>query len=145
LYRLYGWSKEERDQVFDKYGRDILWNSLPYPEALEVLEYLYNKYEISFITARPLFFRDVTIEWLNSHKINYHHISFTENKLGECQKLNVDVLIDDAPHYAEEFVLSNKPVILYEQPYNLHINHKLVYRARDWNDVKKNIESLCTT
>ena len=77
--------------------------------AVEILQQLFNQHQISIITARPLLFRDVTIEWLKHHKINYHNITLIENKLQACIHSKVDVLIDDGPHYAEEFALANKP------------------------------------
>ena len=101
---------------------------------------LYSNHIISFITARPEFFRDVTIRWLDHYKIKYHNISLVENKLVECQKLGVDILIDDAPHYAEEFVASSRPYILFDQPYNRHIDHELVYRAKSWLEIKNYLE-----
>lgn len=141
MYRLYGWSWEERDAVFQKYGEDIFWNSSPYPDAIEVLAHLYDQHTISFITARTEPFRGITLKWLDHHKINYHHIVLVENKLEACQKLEVDLLIDDAPHYAEEFAASSKPYLLYDQPYNRHVNHELVYRAASWLEIKKHIEN----
>ncbi|WP_372339185.1 hypothetical protein [Cohnella sp. WQ 127256] len=92
--------------------------------------------------ARPLLFREVTLQWLKLHKINFHSISLVENKLQECIHSKVDVLIDDGPHYAEEFALLKKPVILYEQPYNLSINNDFVYRASNWMEVKQHIDYL---
>ncbi|WP_165972288.1 5' nucleotidase, NT5C type [Paenibacillus piri] len=142
LYRLYGWDETERAAVYHKYGHDIHWNSSPLPMAVEILQQLYNHHRISIITARPLLFRDVTVEWLKLYNINYHNISLIENKLQECINLNVDVLIDDGPHYAEEFALANRPVILYEQPYNLSVTNDLVYRASNWIEVKKHIDYL---
>ena len=142
LYRLYGWDKAERDAIYNKYGHDIHWNSSPLPMAVEILQQLYNQHQISIITARPLLFRDVTMEWLKHHKINYHNITLVENKLQACIHSKVDVLIDDGPHYAEEFALANKPVILYEQPYNLSVANEFVYRASNWIEVKKHIQYL---
>ena len=142
LYRLYGWDKAERDAIYNKYGHDIHWNSAPLPMAVEILQQLYNQHQISIITARPLLFRDVTMEWLKHHKINYHNITLIENKLQACIHAKVDVLIDDGPHYAEEFALANKPVILYEQPYNLSVANEFVYRASNWIEVKKHIDYL---
>jgi uncharacterized HAD superfamily protein len=112
--------------------------------AVEILQQLFNKHQLSIITARPLLFRDVTVEWLNLHKINYPRIALVENKLQECIDAKVDVLIDDGPHYAEEFALVNKPVILYEQPYNMSVTNDLVYRASNWIEVKKHIDYLET-
>ncbi len=142
MYRLYGWSREERDQIFAKYGVDIHRESLPYPNALQNLEEMYRRHKVSFITARPEFCQDVTVEWFKYYNVNYHHLSFTEDKLAECQALGIDVLIDDAPHYAEQFVQSNQPFILYDQPYNRHIHHELIYRARNWMEVMQHIADI---
>ena len=125
-----------------KYGYDIHWNSTPLPRAVEILENLFIEHQISIITARPSLFRDVTVEWLKHYKIRYHNITFTENKLQECIDSKIDVLIDDAPHYAEEFALKNKPIILFEQPYNLSVTNERVYRASNWLEVKKHIDYL---
>jgi uncharacterized HAD superfamily protein len=144
LYRLYGWIKAEHDTIYNKYGHDIHWNSSPLPMAVEVLQQLFNQHQISIITARPILFREVSIKWLQHHKINYHNIKLVENKLQECIYSKVDVLIDDGPHYAEEFALVNKPVILYEQPYNMSITNDLVYRASNWVEVKKHVDYLAT-
>lgn len=140
LYRLYGWDKAEADAIYHQYGHDIHWNSTPLPMAVEILRELFGQHQVSIITARPLRFRDVTIDWLNHHRIDYHNIVFTDNKLQECINSKVDVLIDDGPHYAEEFALENRPVILLEQPYNVSVTSDLVYRASDWFDVIKHID-----
>ncbi|UVI33081.1 5' nucleotidase, NT5C type [Paenibacillus spongiae] len=142
IYRLYGWDHAEREAVYTKYGHDIHWNSSPLPMAVEIMQYLYDRHQLSIITARPMLFREVTVEWLKRYKINYHNLTLIENKLQACITSNVDVLIDDGPHYAEEFALLNKPVILYEQPYNLSVTHEFVYRASNWIEVKQHIDYL---
>jgi 5'(3')-deoxyribonucleotidase len=76
--------------------------------------------------------------------ISYHNIAFTENKLQECINSKVDVLIDDAPHYANEFAHRNMPVILFEQPYNISVNVDLVYHAPSWLEVNRLITKLET-
>lgn len=143
IYRLYGWDQAERESIYHTYGHDIHWNSSPLPMAVEILQQLFNQHQLSIITARPLLFREVTIDWLKFHNINYHNISLIENKLQQCIDSKVDVLIDDGPHYAEEFALVNKPVILYEQPYNRSVvANDFVYRASNWIEVKQHIDDL---
>lgn len=143
LYRHYGWNEKEMEVVYNKYGYDIHWNSTPLPMAVEILNSLSKVHKISIITARPLQFRDVTIEWLTLHKINYNYLVFTENKLQECIDSKVDVMIDDGPHYAEEFSQLNRPVILYNQPYNVSILYNnYVYRASNWNEVQNHINDI---
>lgn len=142
LYRLYGWNETEMEVVYNKYGHDIHWDSLPLPMAVEVLNSLSKSHKVSIITARPLQFRDVTIEWLTLHQIKYNDIVFTENKLQECINSKVDVMIDDGPHYAEEFSRLNRSVILYTQPYNLSVLSNYVYRATNWNEVQNHINDI---
>lgn len=142
IYRLYGWDQAERDANYYKHGHDIHWHSTPLPMAAEILQELSTQHQISIITARPLVFRDVTMDWLKHHGFHYNNITFTEDKLHECTRSKVDLLIDDGPHYAEEFVLANRPVILYDQPYNLSVTHDLIYRASNWFEVKSHVEDL---
>lgn len=142
FYRLYGWDNTEREEVYHQYGHDIHWNSSAFPMAVEVLQELFISHQISIITARPLLFRDVTINWLKHNGIRYHNIAFTENKLQECLDSQINVLIDDAPHYAKEFADKNIPVILFEQPYNTSVNIDLVYRASNWLEINRRINDL---
>lgn len=112
--------------------------------AIEVLGELSNHHQISIITARPLLFHDVTIDWLEHYGVKYHNITFTENKLEECINSKIHVLIDDAPHYATEFANRNMPVILFEQPYNISVNADLVYRTANWFEISGLIAELET-
>jgi len=127
LYRLYGWDRSKAGAIYREYGNQIHWESVPYPMAVGILQQLYEQHQISIITSRPMNFRDVTERWLVHYKIYYYRIVFTVNKFQECVSSNVDVLIDDGPHYAEQFVREGKPVVLYEQPYNVCIYGYSVY------------------
>lgn len=142
LYRLYGWSKSEVESIYHKFGHWIHWDSEPFPMAVEILQELYGRHRVSIITSRPVHFREVTVNWLTHHKIYYHRIVFTEDKFRECQNSHVDVLIDDGPHYAEQFAREGKSVILYEQPYNISVGANLVYRASNWLEVKRHIDQF---
>lgn len=142
LYRMFGWEEAESEAIYHQHGHDIHWNSTPYPMAAEILRQLFQEHRISFITSRPLRFREVTMAWLNRHNIPYHTLTMTVNKLEACVEANVDVMIDDGPHYAEQFALADRPLILYEQPYNRAVAHNLIYRASNWTDVKRHLDSL---
>jgi uncharacterized HAD superfamily protein len=142
LYRLYGWDKAKRDEVYYSFGHDIHWNSIPFPMAVETLQELFKQHQITIVTARPQQYQNVTMAWLEKYEIDYHHILLVEDKLQACISYGVDVLIDDAPHYAEELAAAQRPVILFEQPYNLSIANEYVYRAANWLEVKKQIDHL---
>lgn len=143
LYKMYGWNEVERESIYHRYGRDIHWESKPLPQAIEVLQQLYRRHRLSIITARPLLFRDVTLDWLAHHGIAYHDIAFVEDKLLQCTDSKVDVLIDDGPHYAQQFVQVGRPVILMEQPYNRSVSsHDLLFRAAGWSDVQAHLAAI---
>ncbi|WP_199620697.1 5' nucleotidase, NT5C type [Paenibacillus alkalitolerans] len=142
LYRLYGWDEEQHRDVYNRYGHDIHWNSEPYPMAVDVIRQLFQQHQISIITARPVMFRDVSIEWLKRHDVPYHNIVLTENKLEECIRSKADVLIDDGPHYAKQFAEQRKPIILIGQPYNTDVNNEYVFRVTDWVQVAKHIDLM---
>ncbi|MGO4375054.1 5' nucleotidase, NT5C type [Paenibacillus sp. 2TAB19] len=144
LYRMYGWDEAKRDAVYYQYGHDIHWNSSPLPMAAEILRELFQSHRISVITARPLHFMDVTARWLEHYDIPYHKLTLTEDKLQHCIDTHVDVLIDDGPHYVTQFAEAGRPVILYNQPYNLSVAHDSVYRAADWAEVKRLIAIVKT-
>ncbi len=56
--------------------------------------------------------------------------------------LDYDVFIDDSPLNAVKFLENNKKVILYSQPWNLHIiNHKL-YRITNLSEAIEKINFL---
>lgn len=142
LYRMYGWTREEIDAVYERLGHDIHWHSSPLPMAVEALQQLYSEHRLSFITARPTLFRDVTIAWLQRYGISYHQIAFTENKLQQCMENDVDVLIDDGPHYAVQLADAGIPVILIDQPYNRSVAHNLVLRAASWPEVQEHLARI---
>ncbi|WP_433617098.1 5' nucleotidase, NT5C type [Paenibacillus cellulositrophicus] len=142
LYKMYGWDKAESNVIYYEHGYDIHWNSSPYPQAIQTLASLSKHHNISIITARPTQFRDVTVKWLEHYSVPYNNIVFIEDKLKECMKLQVEVMIDDGPHYAEEFAQKSMPVILYEQPYNRFVKHEFVYHAANWSEVKAHIDNL---
>nr|WP_246627957.1 hypothetical protein [Paenibacillus oenotherae] len=136
IYRMYGWDQAERNQIYHRHGHDIHSSSVPYPLAPETIRNLYSKHQITIMTARPAMFRDVTVKWLDAYGIPYHNIVFTENKRLECEAASVDVLIDDAPHYANEFALLNRPYFLFHQPYNTTVQHEQVRRIFHWSEVE---------
>lgn len=142
LYRLYSWNEEEQESIYNRFGHAIHWESSPYPGAIETLNQLAKQHTITIMTARPSQFRQVTLKWLEHYGAEFHHIMFTEHKYKEFIHLGGDVLVDDAPHYAIEFSAHGLPVVLYNQPYNYHINNNYIHRASNWKEVKTHIELL---
>ena len=142
IYRLYNWSREERDKIYYQYGSAIHWESTPYLQSIETLKQLFNRHHVTIMTARPSQFQQVTMKWLEHYGAKYHKIVFTEDKYNAFRNIGADVLVDDAPHYALEFSQKGTPVILYNQPYNNQIDNDYIYRATNWKAVEEHINDL---
>ena len=141
LWRLYGWTAEQAWAVYTHHGHEIHAQSDPMPGAVTVMQAWYEQHQISIITARPAF-HDVTRAWLARHQVPYHALVFTQDKYAHCASHAVDVLIEDGPHYAEEFARHHRSIVLLDHPYNRGLTGGSIYRARDWREVAHHVEAL---
>lgn len=69
-----------------------------------------------------------TSDWLEKHRIPFSDICFVENKT----HVHADVYIDDAPHNVEALRATGAPVIVFDQPYNRHMDGP---RVSGWDEV----------
>ncbi len=143
-YEFYGWDEEMYEYVYRRHGHKIHWSSLPYPNAVAVVNQLSKKYRLTIMTARPDVFSRVTYDWLRHHRIEFNDLVFERDKFATCQTLNVDVLIDDAPHYAQEFSEKGKHFVIMDQPYNRQVEHSLIRRASGWQQVTPLLSSFAS-
>lgn len=145
LWRLYGWTPDQYRVMYTRHGHEIHEQSEPMPGALSVMQAWYEQHQISIITARPPAFHVVTRAWLDRYDVPHHAVAFAEDKYAYCTSHGVDVLVDDGPHYAEEFARHDRHLVLMDQPYNRRVAHISIYRARDWREVSRHISALEVT
>ncbi len=141
LWRVFGWTPDQYREIYARHGHAIHAQAEPMPGAVAVMQAWYAQHQISIITARPAF-HEVTREWLERHHVPYHALVFTEDKYAHCASHAVDVLIEDGPHYAEEFARHDRPIVLLDHPYNHHVTGDSIYRAHDWREVDHHLKAL---
>lgn len=100
--------------------------------------------EIYIVTARYLTnintkegqeMREIVVKWLNEQKIYYDKIIFsTEDKLEDCKKNNIDIMIEDKVENIN-IVSTAIPVICFHAGYNKECIGKNIYRAYNWYDI----------
>lgn len=73
-----------------------------------------------------------TVAWLDEAGIPYRDICFLGNK----PQVEADLYLDDAPHNVEELRREGNRVIVFDQPYNGHVDGP---RARDWAEVEEQV------
>lgn len=78
-----------------------------------------------------------TVEWLDEHRIPYRDLCF----LGDKPQVGADAYIEDAPHNVDALRSSGCTVIVFDQPYNRHLDAP---RARTWEEAEHLLADLVT-
>lgn len=117
-------------------------NMRPYEDVSKVLWGLHNKgHFIRIVTARFLKPGDryrvmeTTAKWLDKVEIPVDDVAFTARKT----EVIADVYIDDAPKNIVELTAAGRTVIIYDHPYNRHLEG---LRAYNWQDVECLVNEL---
>ena len=76
-----------------------------------------------------------TVTWLDNAQIPYRDICF----LGTKPEVEADAYIDDAPHNIDALREAGNDVIVFDQPYNRHLDGP---RACDWHEVEEIVMAL---
>ena len=77
--------------------------SFPFPGIVSVLNRLNSKYNIVYITKRPITVRRVTERWLATHKFpNYDNVYLTKDKPSLVRYHNCKFYVEDRDTHIEE-------------------------------------------
>jgi len=76
-----------------------------------------------------------TVAWLDDARIPYRDLCF----VGAKRDVGADAYIDDGPHNIESLRAAGRAAIVFEQPYNRHIDG---LRAKNWNEVEEIVYEL---
>ena len=145
------WSLKDMFNVTDKEDKEC-WLSLindysinqsARPFASEVIKKIKDEdNEVYIITARGASKWDdidgkidntLTI-WLKNNNIKYDKLIISKDKLEECRKYNIDVMIEDKVENIN-IISKELPVICFNENHNKDIKGKNIYRAYSWYDV----------
>lgn len=76
-----------------------------------------------------------TVSWLDGNRIPYRDICFLGNK----PDVGADVYVDDAPHNIENLRSAGHEAIVFDQPYNQHLDGP---RATSWTELEDMVMDL---
>lgn len=133
-------------------------NEPPRKYVSEVIQELSNdEFEFNSISARKfassnsalgLLSKKLFKDWLDRYNINFNSHQFcsdknsAEDKLLACEKLCVDVMIEDTPSIALLLAHNGIKVIMINAPYNLNTVHENIIHVDDWIEVKEILKKL---
>ena len=84
-------------------------------------------------------------KWLKENNLNFDSLEYCSEvdspgeKLFACEKLKIDVMIDDHKEVALFLAQNGVKVLLYDTPYNQGLVHPNITRVYNWNEIKRNI------
>jgi len=142
---------EAMRRVYDFYKSEYMDKLLPMPGAIEGIHNLNDKHSLFFVTSRPTFIKEKTTIWLNEHLPNLSiPVYFTnqysperekkEKKSDVCKRLNIELIIEDAPSNISDCIMNNIRVLVYSRPWNTSlIDTELMTRVHTWKDIVSNI------
>ncbi len=152
LDKIWGCTPEEAmKRVYDFYGSNFMELLLPIEGAIDGIKKISKKHTISFITSRPTFLEQKTKRWIKHYLPNYNFITYFTNqytphnisklkKSDICKKLNINLIIDDAPVNALDCASNNIRVLLFTRPWNTEMqNNEYITRVNSWKEIVKNL------
>ncbi len=143
------WDSQLINRFLSTYLADIYKYVSPKPYSIEVIRELQQHHSIILITSRNQRDKSITIatlEWLTKFQLPYNKLVMnnTDNmhhfsKLEACLANNIDLMIED--HHDLSLELSSIiPVLMFDYPYNAHLDANNITRVNDWLEVKDFIE-----
>lgn len=145
IKKVFNWTDKEEEIFWKKYIMEFAENK-PRRFVSEIIKELRQKHEIYIITARNNNELDNMSEyvkdWLKKYDIIYDNLIFSEeDKLENCMKYKIDVMIEDKPDNIIK--ISNQiPVICFDARYNRNCKGKNITRCYSWHDIKEKIKNI---
>lgn len=144
-------NKKERLKIWREFlSSDLMYEAKPVKWSIEAINKLSEKwFELHIITARPNYLHECTNQWVNKHfnnKFKGLHLTTTPEdiripKFEVCKKIWINTIIEDNMDYAMEFANNGIKAIILERPWNKNWKgkHKNIIRAKNWDDIIKNV------
>lgn len=151
--KTFNWSQEQVDEFWLTYFIEYIQKSIPRVFSSEIINKLQQEgNKIYLITARDNYgipqkyygkIQELTKKWLKKNNIKYEKILFVKDdeKLQQCIKNNIKVMIEDSPQNIENISKQFK-VIKFASQYNKEINNENVITAFSWPHIYRIIKEL---
>ena len=137
-----GITRQQDKKVFTRFHKSDCRNILVISEAVNILRYLRQLFEIHVVTARPLDAERLTVDWLEEHQIPLDRLWFCKDKA----KIQVTfaAFIDDHRETAYEMANLGIYSLLLDYPWNQPITSDPpnIVRVEGWEHIKRCLDTL---
>lgn len=103
--------------------------------ASETLELLMKAHRVELVTSRPEKLRLQTEAWLARNNVPYHELKFASHS--KVNGVPYELFLEDQDNFARELAESGTFVLLFDAPWNRHVEHENIDRVYSWEDVQR--------
>ena len=137
LENIAGMSREDLAYIMDLFNNGEIFLGLEVIEgAKETLERLReNKHDIVLVTSRPKKVEALTVKWLSRNMIPYNGLHFASGT--KLNGISYDLFLEDQDNFAYEIAENGTFVLLFDAPWNRHVEHVNINRVFSWHDVDR--------
>ncbi len=144
LEDLYEVTLEEIIDFYIKEG-DTMHLNAPVQEGVkEILWEMYEKHNLTFVTARNKRIESITLEWIKAQNlppIPVHSLG-SYHKVDKAKELNCDLFLEDNPENTRELAMAGIKVLLVDTNYNRYLDVENTMRVHSWYEIKDIIDKI---
>ncbi|MBU5257334.1 5' nucleotidase, NT5C type [Tissierella praeacuta] len=144
IHEVLGVDRTAYELFYALYGEALHLESKIRKGVKKVLDNLYKKHGIHFVTAREERMKAVTYMWLSHHKIPMDSLTLlgSHNKVGTAKDLNCDIFIEDRYENAIQLAEAGFEVLLIDCNYNRGSLPSKVTRVTNWYEIENIIVNI---
>lgn len=153
IAKLFGCTQQEIDRKIERFFKSGYGNKiLPVDGAAEAIQNLARDHELIVISARPTWFKQQTVHWLDTHFpgafSEFHFVdeismeADASAKAEMCRRLNIDVMVEDSHKNAHACSTFVDKVFLLDRPWNRTDVLGNVLRVSAWDEVVQGIKLM---
>jgi len=131
-----GIEREDLKEIFEMFNEGGIFLDLEVMEgARETMSLLNEKHRIVLVTSRPACVERHTRQWLEREGIPYDELHFATEK--KANGIPFDLFFEDQDKFAIELAEEGAYVLLFDAPWNRHVEHDNINRVYSWQDVHR--------
>ncbi|HEX7299793.1 MAG TPA: hypothetical protein VF257_12375 [Solirubrobacteraceae bacterium] len=134
-----------RAVVADTHSNAAIARARPYPHAVKVINGWHADGHFIHITShRAQGARAATERWLDTIGLHYDELYCSYDKIGRCQEIGIDLLIDDSPTNITRAVDAGIVAATLVHPWNRDVcEEEDVVFADDWRGLAAALQERC--
>lgn len=139
IHRMLDVEEDDYNEFYELYGKLLHRESKARFGASEIIQDLYRRHNIHFVTARDEKMRETSIEWLDRHQMpmdTIWHLG-SHYKAAKAGELNSDLFIEDCYSNAIQLAKAGFDVLLIDCTYNKGPLPENVTRVKNWYEIAK--------